>query len=188
MTELSSARVRVPCSTSNLGAGFDTLGLALDRFLDVSFTPDSSGALRVVREGTLRALLEDETDIVAEILKRRVADVDVSGVLKMHSDIPVGRGLGASAAARVAGYELALAVQGLPRDDAATFDSAYRQEGHGDNAAPSLFGGLRAVARRFASTGIKEPWKQGRSPARTAAPSATSRTRTAIASPLNQRA
>lgn len=146
MTELSSARVRVPCSTSNLGAGFDTLGLALDRFLDVSFTPDSSGALRVVREGTLRALLEDETDIVAEILKRRVADVDVSGVLKMHSDIPVGRGLGASAAARVAGYDLALAVQGLPRDDAATFDSAYRQEGHGDNAAPSLFGGLRAVA------------------------------------------
>ena len=146
MTDLSSARVRVPCSTSNLGAGFDTLGLALDRFLDVSFTPDSSGFLRVVREGTLRTLPEDETDIVAEILKSRVAGVSVSGVLKMHSDIPVGRGLGASAAARVAGHDLALAVRGLPRNDGATFDSAYREEGHGDNAAPSMFGGLRAVA------------------------------------------
>ncbi len=146
MTDLSSARVRVPCSTSNLGAGFDTLGLALDRFLDVSFTPDSSGSLRVVREGTLRTLPEDETDIVAEILKSRVAGVSVSGVLKMHSDIPVGRGLGASAAARVAGHDLALAVRGLPRNDGATFDSAYREEGHGDNAAPSMFGGLRAVA------------------------------------------
>ncbi len=146
MTDLSSARVRVPCSTSNLGAGFDTLGLALDRFLDVSFTPDSSGSLRVVREGTLRTLPEDETDIVAEILKSRLAGVSVSGVLKMHSDIPVGRGLGASAAARVAGHDLALAVRGLPRNDGATFDSAYREEGHGDNAAPSMFGGLRAVA------------------------------------------
>ena len=146
MTDLSSARVRVPCSTSNLGAGFDTLGLALDRFLDASFTPDSSGSLRVVREGTLRTLPEDETDIVAEILKSRVAGVSVSGVLKMHSDIPVGRGLGASAAARVAGHDLALAVRGLPRNDGATFDSAYREEGHGDNAAPSMFGGLRAVA------------------------------------------
>jgi homoserine kinase len=146
VTDLSSARVRVPCSTSNLGAGFDTLGLALDRFLDVSFTPDSSGSLRVVREGTLRTLPEDETDIVAEILKSRVAGVSVSGVLKMHSDIPVGRGLGASAAARVAGHDLALAVRGLPRNDGATFDSAYREEGHGDNAAPSMFGGLRAVA------------------------------------------
>ena len=146
MTDLSSARVRVPCSTSNLGAGFDTLGLALDRFLDVSFTPDSFGSLRVVRQGTLRTLHEDETDIVAEILKSRVSGVSVSGVLEMHSDIPVGRGLGASAAARVAGHDLALAVRGLPRNDGATFDSAYREEGHGDNAAPSMFGGLRAVA------------------------------------------
>ena len=149
MNEISPARVRVPCSTSNLGAGFDTIGLALERFLDVSFTPDASGALRVVRTGTLRAMEDGtENDIVAGILKNRLAEIDVSasGVLTMHSDIPVARGLGASAAARVAGYDLALAVQRLPRDDDATFGWAYRKEGHGDNAAPSLFGGLRAVA------------------------------------------
>ena len=62
MNEISPARVRVPCSTSNLGAGFDTIGLALERFLDVSFTPDTSGALRVVRTGTLRAM-EDGTAV-----------------------------------------------------------------------------------------------------------------------------
>ena len=37
---LFAARVRVPCSTSNLGAGYDTVGLALDRYLDVAFLPD----------------------------------------------------------------------------------------------------------------------------------------------------
>ena len=104
MTELIPARVRVPCSTSNLGAGYDTIGLALDRFLEVSFTPDDRGELTVSRSGTLQRLEEaEETDVVAELLTRRLkkAGIKPSGLLKLHSDIPVARGLGASAAARV---------------------------------------------------------------------------------------
>lgn len=150
MTELVPARVRVPCSTSNLGAGYDTIGLALARFLDVSFTPDDRGELSVRRTGTLQRLDDGgEPDIVAEVLIRQVkkaAGIVPSGLLTLHSDIPVARGLGASAAARVAAFDLSLAVQGLPRDDDAVFAHALRGEGHGDNAAPSLFGGLRAVA------------------------------------------
>lgn len=149
MRELRAARVRVPCSTSNLGAGYDTIGLALDRFLDVSFEPDDSGGISVTRSGTLRKLEEDsEPDIVAELLTKqlRKAGREPSGNLTLHSDIPVARGLGASAAARVAGFDLALAVQGLPSDEEAAFACALRAEGHGDNAAPSVFGGLRAVA------------------------------------------
>lgn len=147
--ELRPARIRIPCSTSNLGAGYDTIGLALDRFLEVSFTPDDRGSLSVTRTGTLRRLEgSDEPDIVAQLLTKRLnkAGIEPSGLLSLHSDIPVARGLGASAAARVAAFDLSLAVQGLPRDDDAAFAHALREEGHGDNAAPSLFGGMRAVA------------------------------------------
>lgn len=153
MTEPASlrpARVRVPCSTSNLGSGFDTVGLALDRYLDVTFRPDDSGALVVRRSGTLSRLDEEGApDLVAAMFTRRLErrKVAPSGVLELSSEIPIARGLGSSAAAALAGYDLALAVLGEDRDDDGAFDAALHHEGHGDNAAPSLFGGLRAVAR-----------------------------------------
>lgn len=150
---LRPARVRVPCSTSNLGAGYDTIGLALDRYLDVTFEPSDLGRLRLERTGTLERLEEeDEPDLVATVLIRELErrGVRPSGTLRMHSDIPVARGLGTSAAAVLAGYDLACAAIGEPRDDDGAFDAAQRHEGHGDNAAPSLFGGLRAVAHSTA--------------------------------------
>lgn len=148
MSELASARVRVPCSTSNLGSGYDTIGLALDRYLEVSFEPAEPGDLRVVREGTLERLGEDEPDLVAGAFSHRLEarGMEASGVLRASSDVPVARGLGTSAAARLAGFDLADAACGEERDDEGAFDVAYRQEGHADNVAPCLFGGLRAVA------------------------------------------
>jgi homoserine kinase len=87
--------------------------------------------------------------LVAETFRRTLARDGVvpAGVLRLRSDIPVARGLGASAAAVLAGYDLARAVRAQARDDDGAFGTALRHEGHGDNAAPSLFGGLRAVAR-----------------------------------------
>lgn len=149
MTDLVAAAARVPCSTSNLGSGYDTIGLALDRFLEASFEPDERGELTVVRTGTLRRLDEQgASDLVAEAMMKTLGPREgpLSGTLTIDSSIPVARGLGASAAARVAGFDLALAAQGHPRDDDATFAYALAAEGHGDNAAPSLLGGLRAVA------------------------------------------
>lgn len=149
MTMLEGARVRVPCSTSNLGSGYDTVGLALDRYLDASFEPAEGGGLSVVRSGTLAKLDADATpDIVAETFTRELArhGIAPSGVLRLVSEIPVARGLGASATAVLAGYDLARAARGKARDDDGAFEVALRREGHGDNAAPSLFGGLRAVA------------------------------------------
>lgn len=147
---LEAARVRVPCSTSNLGSGFDTIGLALDRYLDVTFEPEVGGELSVERHGTLLPLAADDApDLVAETFVRELAKVGVvpGGVLRLTSEIPVARGLGGSAAAILAGYDLARSARGEPRDDDGAFRAALRHEGHGDNAAPSLFGGLRAVAR-----------------------------------------
>jgi homoserine kinase len=146
---LRACAVRVPCSTSNLGAGFDCLGLALDRYLDAGFEP-REGGLVVERSGTLAELdVADGEDILAAAfaaeLKRRGAG-DAGGALVATSAIPVGRGLGSSAAAAVAGIALATAATGSTFDRAAILASAVVMEGHPDNAAPAVFGGLVAVA------------------------------------------
>lgn len=149
MSELLPARVRVPCSTSNFGSGYDTIGLALDRYLEAAFDPDDSGRLEVERAGTLEHLDEAKPDLAASAFEERLSRFDrrASGTLRLHSDIPVARGLGTSAAALVAGFDLADAACGRERDDDGGFDAAFRREGHGDNVAPCLFGGLRAVVR-----------------------------------------
>lgn len=145
---LRAARVRVPGSTSNLGAGFDTVGLALDRYLQASFEPDGSGSLRVERAGTLLRLDSfPGPDLVAETFRSVVEEggATASGRVRLTSNIPVVRGFGSSAAAILAGFDLGRAALGLAPDPAACFQAAFGHEGHGDNAAPSLFGGLRGV-------------------------------------------
>jgi homoserine kinase len=148
-TGLEAARVRVPCSTSNLGSGYDTIGLALDRYLDVTFAPAETGGLRLEREGTLAILTdEDGPDLVAMTFERALQHegIEPSGLLRLTSDIPISRGLGSSSTAVLAGFDLARAVRREPRADEEAFEVALKHEGHGDNAAPSLYGGLRAVA------------------------------------------
>lgn len=150
MTRLVAARVRAPGSTSNLGSGYDTIGLALDRYLDAAFEPDESGSLTVARSGTLARLTTDPgPDLVAEAFEAslQAAGVAPSGLLRLDSTIPVARGLGASAAAIVAGWELGRAVRGLAPEPETTFREALAREGHPDNAAPATFGGLSAVTR-----------------------------------------
>jgi homoserine kinase len=145
--ELKAARIRVPCSTSNLGSGYDTVGLALDRYLEVTFTPDTSRRLTLERGGSLAR--ESGPDLVATTFERELAREGIApaGVLRLVSSIPIARGLGSSAAAVLAGFDLARAVLGKPRADADAFAAALDHEGHGDNAAPCLYGGLRAVAQ-----------------------------------------
>lgn len=148
MSELRAARIRVPCSASNFGSGYDTIGLALDRYLEARFDPDGSGRLSVERSGTLSRLGDDEPDLVADTFAGRLERRErmPSGTLRLHSDVPVARGLGASASARLAGFDLADAACGRERDDDEAFDATCSSEGHADNVAPCLFGGLRAVA------------------------------------------
>ena len=146
---LRAARIRVPCSTSNLGSGYDTVGLALDRYLDVTFEPERNGGLRLRREGTLAGIPEDDgPDLVASTFTAALEQcgIEAHGRLVLRSDIPISRGLGSSSVAVLAGFDLARAVRGLDRADDDAFAVALKHEGHGDNAAPSLYGGLRAVA------------------------------------------
>jgi homoserine kinase len=146
---LVPARVRVPCSTSNLGAGFDCIGLAFARYLDVEYQPGPA-PIRVERAGTLSTLAPDSGDdaivrALASGLAARGA-ATFGGVLRATSAIPISRGLGSSAAATVAGLALASATLGQPFDKAAALETAAGIEGHPDNAAAALLGGLVAIA------------------------------------------
>lgn len=152
--KLQSARVRIPCSTSNLGAGFDCIGLALDRYLEARYEPGPD-PLRVERRGTVASLdvPADRDLLVGAFLRALRSGADVSeprGWIVMDSEIPVARGLGSSAAGVVAGLALAEAALGrdaTPEARSRWLRDADALEGHPDNAAPVIFGGLVAVAR-----------------------------------------
>lgn len=134
--------VRVPGSTSNLGAGFDCLGLALDLWLEARLEP-GEGPARY--EGTL-AGVDAEQDLTHRILVER--DALENHHLEVSSDIPVGKGLGSSASAIVAGLALARLALGDPFDLDAIFRGAAQEEGHPDNAGPAVYGGLVLAAHR----------------------------------------
>lgn len=165
------ARVRVPASTSNLGSGFDCLGLALDRYLTAEYEP-AGGALRVERSGTLTALrCGVNNDLLVRAFRARLARFGKGcpgGVIRMDSEIPVSRGLGSSGAAVVAGVALADAVLGRVAEPAGVLGGGWLEpaegsaagssadewleealvfEGHPDNVAPCIYGGLIGVAR-----------------------------------------
>ncbi|HEX9690475.1 MAG TPA: homoserine kinase [Gemmatimonadales bacterium] len=127
--------VRVPGSTSNLGAGFDCLGLALDVWIEVRAAP-GAGPFRY--SGTV-ADLDAADDLIAQI-SGPLRERDVH--LEIDSRIPVARGLGSSAAAIVAGLILAELLSDRDPDPESIFRAAAEREGHPDNAGPAIYGGL----------------------------------------------
>jgi homoserine kinase len=150
---MSAVSILVPASTSNLGAGFDCVGVALGLWLRVeaSRLDAGAGALELRRSGTLAALDVPTGD--DRIVRGFQSACESAGagrvgvVLEAHSSIPIGRGLGSSAAATVAGALAARALLGLDLDDAAVLDLCAAIEGHADNVAPILFGGATLVTR-----------------------------------------
>ncbi|MFT4011640.1 MAG: homoserine kinase [Nocardioidaceae bacterium] len=138
-------RVTVPATSANLGPGYDTLGLALD--LHDVVTAEVAGKLTITVDGADQVPL-DERHLV---YRSMVAAFEQMGIpvpgIRLHCRnlIPHGRGLGSSSAAIVAGVFAARALvadgeQRLPVD--ALFDLAARIEGHPDNVAPAVYGGL----------------------------------------------
>jgi homoserine kinase len=138
--------VRVPASTSNLGPGFDVLGMAVDAFLEAEWTPGGND-LRMSREGSLAtASWPDAEDLVVRGLGVGTEDdLPPVGTLRVRSSIPVGGGLGSSAAARIAGRVLGRLGRGDAVDRDRLVGEVTRAEGHPDNAAPAVMGGLVAA-------------------------------------------
>jgi len=121
-------RASAPASSANLGAGFDSLALALDLRCDVTAELASEWEIAEDHGGFLRKAAE------------RISDDPLR--IEVRSDIPVGKGLGSSAAV-LAALELAVArLQGAPDRLDRVFESVALAEGHPDNAAAAVYGGL----------------------------------------------
>jgi homoserine kinase len=143
-----SVVVEVPATTANLGPGFDTLGLALSVYDVLTVTTSDEPGVRVDVHGVgAGEVPTDETNLVARAILRVFDEVgeEAPGLdLIARNTIPHGRGLGSSGAAVVSGIVAAKGLlDGIVELDAdRLLDIATSMEGHPDNVAPALFGGL----------------------------------------------
>ena len=151
-------RILAPASTSNLGSGFDSLGLALDIYLELKVEQDHPGGFNVLIEGEGAGILPDDgRNRVLKSAREVAGSVVDRAAWLIRSRIPMARGLGSSAAARAAG----LAAGYFLRDGALPprhklFDGVVQTENHPDNAAATVFGGFRVAGRNL--NGGWETW------------------------------
>lgn len=162
--------VRVPASTSNLGSGFDLLGLALSLYLEVE-ARERSGGEQVLGslEGEARCWPSGVENLLLRAFERglALAGHEPAGlVFHARSEIPVERGLGSSGAAVAAGLALARAYAGsLPREGFPSEGPAPEElalacelEGHPDNSTASLCGGCTlALPHGSRLTVVRQP-------------------------------
>ena len=140
-------RVRVPATSANLGPGFDTLGLALGLYDEVEVAVAPSGVdIEVIGEGAADVADAGEKHLIVRAMRVAFDDLDLPQppgfALRCVNRIPHGRGLGSSAAAIVAGVLAARALAGASVAPEDVLPLANTLEGHPDNVAPCLFGGL----------------------------------------------
>ncbi len=139
------ATVRVPATSANLGSGFDCLGLALAVTAKVTVTiepPDGNDhSLAPMIAAAARAAYREAGQPEPAELRILWEDSD------SKRSIPIARGLGASAAARAAGIVAANALMDRPLSDDQLLTVGADLEGHADNIAPALFGGLQIIIR-----------------------------------------
>ncbi len=143
---VDSVTVKVPASTSNLGSGFDTLGLAVELYASVAVTRIRGRGVHVFSEPALPArdrpaaqsLATEASEAFFRATKLKPVGIEVS----CRSGIPIARGLGFSAALRagIVGGLNELSAKPLAQTD--LLDIVTRLEGHPDNASPALLGGF----------------------------------------------
>ena len=146
--EARTVKIRVPGTSANLGAGFDTLGIACSCYneLELTLYKDNRLEIEVTGEGA-GDIPTDERNIVwrsiVKVLKRLGCNKEFLGArIKMHNMVPLSRGLGSSATAIVGGIKAANEALGAPLTGQDLLKIATDIEGHPDNVAPALFGGM----------------------------------------------
>lgn len=141
--------IRVPASTSNLGAGFDTFGLALGLYLDVTVEhcddPAVAGTIVEVEGEGVREIPTSVENLVNVAYRLAAAREGVGAprvCFRVRNEIPVSRGLGSSAAAVVAGLTAFEIVTDTALSESRLITYGVEIEGHADNVAASLVGGF----------------------------------------------
>lgn len=137
----NKVKVRVPATSANLGSGFDCTGIAFKRYDVLEFEKLNSG----VEFENFKPEFSNESNLAYIAYKKTCDKIGVPANVKItliKTDIPIARGLGSSAALIVAGSYAANALNGNSLSVQQMFEICNSIEGHPDNIAPALFGGL----------------------------------------------
>ncbi len=148
MRHKSSLQLALPATSANLGPAFDAAAVALKLYLRVRATPAAEFSIVAHgRDAQLCAQIENHLilNTYREVLQSECKEITPLA-LRITNEIPIGKGCGSSAAARLAGIALAVHYGGLNWSDDRIIGEASRREHHPDNAAACWVGGL-AVAR-----------------------------------------
>lgn len=132
-------RIIVPASSANLGPGFDSIGVAVNRYLTMTIEEETD---HWQVDHDLPNIPHDETNMIVQAAIKTSQQPLTPHRLTVVSNIPLTHGLGSSSSANVAGVELANQLNQLNLSDQQKVQAAARLEGHPDNVAPAIMGGI----------------------------------------------
>jgi homoserine kinase len=153
----AAVRVRIPASVANLGPGFDALGVAVRMHLEIEIEPRRDSVEIMVEGEGADQLAADESNLVVHCMNvffDHVGRRPPGYAVRIKNPIPLGSGLGSSAAAVVGGLFAARAITGRTVAQAEMVQMATGVEGHPDNVLPALLGGL-VIAYRSGSDDLR---------------------------------
>lgn len=140
--------VRVPATSANLGPGFDTLGMAIDLFLTVEAINAKATSCHFIGEGQSQLNISNKENFILTGLKKVFQEAqEKMPTVKMtvNNQIPIGKGLGSSAAAILAGVLIGNHLLNQKFNTDQIIKIAADLEGHADNVVPAMVGGLTTV-------------------------------------------
>lgn len=137
-------RFIVPASSANLGPGYDSFGLALGLYNEFEGDLAATWSIEIGGEGAGRLPSGPDNEVLRAMARvfAEVGEPGLAAEVACHNGIPVGRGLGSSAAAIVGGLVLGDALTGAHLGKRRLFELAAEIEGHADNVGAALYGGF----------------------------------------------
>ena len=132
-------KIIVPATSANIGPGFDSVGVAVSKYLIIEVLGKSDQW--IIEHDLGRRIPSNERNLLIKVA-RRIAPAIRPHHLKMTTNIPLARGLGSSSSVIVAGIELVNQLANLQLSNAEKLNLATKIEGHPDNVAPAIYGNL----------------------------------------------
>ena len=132
-------KIIVPATSANVGPGFDSVGIAVTRYLSIEVLEPADAWL--IEHDLGAGIPTDEKNLLLSTALS-IAPAIQPHHIKMTSEVPLARGLGSSSSVIVAGIELANQLANLQLSDAEKLRIATEIEGHPDNVAPAIFGNM----------------------------------------------
>lgn len=132
-------KIIVPATSANIGPGFDSVGVAVSKYLIIEVLGKSDQW--IIEHDLGRRIPSNERNLLIKVA-RRIAPAIRPHHLKMTTNIPLARGLGSSSSVIVAGIELANQLVNLQLSNTEKLNLATKIEGHPDNVAPAIYGNL----------------------------------------------